>query len=116
MTEKQRLKHIEQKREKSLVGPSATLIGTDRDILDFREPRTPPRLSWLNARTHSGFANRKCQPGRKEEHIDALPENASRIFAGEINKALGETKDDTGPNLQDHQREVPDVAAGTPQA
>jgi len=68
--------------------------------------RDHPRLTWLNAKTHAGFSDRKHNPGRKTEHADALYEYA---FAKETTHA-------TGPNLQDHQGESSDVAAGTPQA
>lgn len=119
MTEKQRLRHIEQNREKNLIGGSATLIGTDRDILQgFREPKTPPRLTWVNAKTHSGFSDRRRRPGRKEDHAEALSENTSRIFAKEIDKTLkpeGESND-TGKDLQDNQGESGQLAAGTQEA
>ncbi len=111
MTEKQRLKHVEQKREKMLVGPSATLIGTDRDIFmqGFREPKTPPRLSWLNAKTHSAFSNSKCRPGRKAEHTEALMGQYAREFLADL-KAR---KDDTKQDLPDHQQESRGVETGT---
>lgn len=101
MSEKQRAKH--ERDNANRVKPQPTI-----DLGDFVEPKTLPRLSWLNAKTHSGFANRKCQPGRKEEHIDAFYAYADATAEKRLN--------DARPNLPDNQAEVPVVAAGTPQA
>jgi hypothetical protein len=71
-------------------------------IPDIAEPRSTPRLSWLNSKTRSGFANHKQLPGRKPEHADALYEYAY---------VVEEKSNATGQDLQDHQGEAGDVAA-----
>lgn len=120
MTEKQRLKHVEQAREKNLVGGVATLIGSDRDIFmeGFREPKAPPRLSWLNAKTHAGFAGRKNRPGRKEEHAEALIVRTEKELADArelVADLKARLKNDTGQDLPDHQQEDRGVETGTGQ-
>lgn len=98
MTEKQRLKHEADNANRPTHVPHL-------DMADVIEPKTPPRLSWLNAKTHAGFAGRKNQPGRKPEQIAATVD----FFAVK-------EKYDTGKDLPGHQSEVPIVAAGTSQA
>ena len=53
------------------------------------EPPTQPRLSWLGAKQYKQQGDsRKNRSGFGPEHTEAIPENASRILAKEIDKAL----------------------------
>jgi hypothetical protein len=123
MSEKQRLKH---EADNHRVGPSATLVGTDRDnfnMAGFREPKTLPRLTWVNYKTSPRGSGRKNDPGRKPEHAAALAgqERINRNCGSCANTGLRNGKPceechDTRQDLSDHQAEVPVVATGTPQA
>jgi hypothetical protein len=53
-----------------------------------KEPPTPPRLTWLGGKMYKHGNARKTQSGHKPEHVAALAENASRILAAEVVKAM----------------------------
>lgn len=61
---------------------------TEPSLAEVLEPRSLPRLSWVNLKTratHSG--GRSGISGFKPELLEACTENASRIFATEVQKA-----------------------------
>ena len=52
-----------------------------------------PRLSWLNLKTRkSSIGNRKNRPGRLQEHIEALAQMGSQVFAQAVDKVFREKK------------------------
>lgn len=100
MTDRQKAKH-----ERDNAVPATKI--PDLDMTGLTEPKTPPRLSWLNAKKHSGFSDRRHKPGRKTEQLDAIYDYSFVTEEKRLN--------DARPNLPDNQAEVPVVAAGTPQ-
>jgi hypothetical protein len=53
-----------------------------------RVPPTPPRLSWLGGKMAHQHNPQAGRSGHKQEHAEAVIENASRGLASEIDKAL----------------------------
>lgn|SRR6266496_606848 len=52
------------------------------------EPPTPNKLTWISGRVYRHADPRKSRSGYKQEHGEALIEDASRSFAKEVTKAL----------------------------
>lgn len=87
-----------QQRKEALIELGKTVVVTEKDGVksyDFAptqqiiEPPTPPRLSWLGAKQYKQQGDsRKNRSHFGPEHTAAIPENASRILAKEIDKAL----------------------------
>lgn len=85
-------------RHAALVEAGKTVVVTEKDGVksyDFApapisfEPPTPPRLSWVGAKQYIQQGDsRKLRSGFGTEHAEAIPENASRVLAKEIDKAL----------------------------
>lgn len=58
----------------------------------MRSTQDIPKLSWQNGKTfRQHVGGRSGRPGYKQEHTAALAENASRVLALEIEKALTPT-------------------------
>lgn len=86
------------KRQAELVELGRTVIVTEKDGVksyvlpptpSIVEPPTPPRLSWLGGKQYPQQGDsRKLRSGFGPEHAEAIPENGSRIFAKEVEKAL----------------------------
>ncbi len=84
-------------RQKALIELGKTVIVTEKDgVKTYDFPPTPstsepsiPRLAWLGGKTYIQQGDsRRNRSGFGPEHAEAIPENASRILAKEIAKAL----------------------------
>jgi len=84
-------------RRRAQVELGKTVIVTEKDgVKTYDFPPTPsvsepsiPRLAWLNGKTYKQQGDsRKLRSGFGPEIAEAIPENASRILAKEIAKAL----------------------------
>ena len=84
-------------RRVALVELGKTVLVTEKDgVKTYAFPpeqklneSRPPRLSWLGGKQYSQQGDsRKNRSGRGPEQAEAWPENASRILATEIDKAL----------------------------
>jgi len=71
------------------VDGKPTIVKTYSFPPKMQEPPTPPRLSWLGGKTYKQQGDsRRGRSGHGPEHAEAIPENASRVLAKEIDKAL----------------------------
>ena len=83
-------------RRDVLIEEGKTVIVTEKDGVKTYalppspiEPPTPPRLSWLGGKTYKQQGDsRRGRSGFGLEQAEAWPENASRMLAKEIDKAL----------------------------
>ena len=84
-------------RRVALVEQGKTVIVTEKDgVKTYAFPpeqklneSRPPRLSWLGGKQYAQQGDsRKNRSRRGPEQAEAWPENASRILATEIDKAL----------------------------
>jgi len=84
-------------RQTALIELGKTVIVTEKDgVKTYDFPPTAsvtepsiPRLSWIGGKTYKQQGDsRKLRSGRKPEHTEAIPEDASRTFAKEVAKAL----------------------------
>jgi hypothetical protein len=73
----------------------------DIHVPEIVEPRSIPRLSWLNGKTHPQHTGgRKGLSQHLSEHITAISEHASRKLTDEITKALVPSAEVSSPDTQ----------------
>ena|SRR5258708_524972 len=68
-------------------------VAETKTVLSLPEPKfryvNPTRFGWLGAKTYPQQGlSRKNRPGNKELHSKAVVEDASRMFAKEVDRAL----------------------------
>jgi hypothetical protein len=85
---RRKLRHLREKVAKQVAKQQLALLAPDLvQFLPKLREVSIPRLSFINAKTFKqSFGSRSSQSGRGPEQVEANAENASRVFAIEIDK------------------------------